>query len=193
MSFLVNVAYEVDTFCAPFAKPRNYFKNPFVVAFTGIMIHAVWGILSHIYQWEAGASPVAFYLLFVALSNGSGTLTGEELAANAPKETEPEPEPETKLVKVATIEEAIEAAEKYVPSGHIEESEEERFIKKLGIGDEYLPQADVPVANAGEFLFELLFRNQETRIISALSVKDAVEKSNLSQRDREDLLGIEQI
>lgn len=169
MNFLSEVKYGVTELFSGIFKPTNYFTDPVYVS----IVYSIFILLISFFGMPLII--VAFYGIAIAINNAT-SLTEEE---------------KTELNKAPlSVEECIAIANKYTPSQSIE-TEEDRMLRLLP--DVPLPVIEVPTVKAGELLFELLFRNQPTRIVSAINEKNAVEVSNLSVAERNDLLGISRL
>lgn len=182
MNFLSEVKYGVTELFSGIFKPTNYFTDPVYVS----IVYSIFILL--ILFFGMPLLIVAFYGIAIAINNAT-SLTEEEMTEliKAPLSVEEK----TELTNAPlSVEECIAIANKYTPSQSIE-TEEDRMLRLLP--DVPLPVIEVPTVKAGELLFELLFRNQPTRIVSAINEKNAVEVSNLSIAERNDLLGISRL
>jgi len=169
MNFLSDLKYGFRELFKGIFTFENYLTNPVYVSVVYLLI-----ILLISLGMPTIIAPI--YGLIVAIN------TTVSLSKEISDEVNKEP---------LSVEECIAIANKYKPSKSLVDTEEDRLMRMLP--DVELPVIPQPVAKAGEHLFELLFRNQPTRIISAVDEKSAVELSNLSVSERNDLLGISRL
>lgn len=164
--FLIDLKFGLIDLIKDMFNYKNYLSHPSYISFVYLMMM----LLS-----AFGMPPIIaiIYGLIITVYNTS-TISAEII-----RDHKQEP---------LTVEECIALANQYKPKRSVEETEEERLLRILP--DVEISKVDTPVAKQGEQLFELLFRNQPTRIVSAVDEKSSIEVANLSVVERNDLLGI---
>lgn len=160
----------------------NYLYDPLVIGWTFMVIELLWMIIDTDYHIGSPLAPLFIYGFLIIISNSKSMYETKEVIP-VPKE----------VPQVATVKQAIAATANFVYTPTPEENELESRLAKLAKEINPTTTSPILIPDAGQFVFQLLFRSQEARQMIATSERNAIELSNLSDYDREDLIGVERI